>query len=67
MDLSKAHDCLFYDLLIAKLESYGLDKPSINLANGYLRFGKQRKKIGSSYNDWANVTSPEIHSRASTF
>ena len=45
-----------HDLLIAKLEAYGLDKPSLNWVNDYLRFRKQRKKIGSSYSDWANVT-----------
>ena len=26
------------------------------MVNGYLRFRKQREKIGSSYKDWANVT-----------
>ena len=56
MDLSKAYDCLPHDLLIAKLEAYGPDKPSLNLVNDYLCFQKQRKKIGSSYSDWANVT-----------
>ena len=45
VDFSKAYDCLLHDLLIAKLEAYGLDKPSLNLVNGYLRFGKQRKKM----------------------
>ena len=56
IDLSNAYDCLLHDLLIAELEAYGLDKPSLNLVNDYLRFRKQRKKIGSSYSDWANVT-----------
>ena len=56
MDFSKAYDYLPHDLLMAKLQAYGLDKPSLNLVNGYLRFQKQRKKIGSSYNDWTNVT-----------
>ena len=56
MDLSKAYNCLPHDLSIAKLEAYGLDKPSLNLVNGYLRFWKQREKIGSSYSDWANAT-----------
>ena len=51
MDLSKAYECLPHDLLIAKLEVYGLDKPSLNLVNGYLRFRKQRKKIGTWYSD----------------
>ena len=56
MNLSKAYDCLTYDFLIAKLEAYGPDKPSLNLVSHYLRFRKQRKKIGSSYSDWANAT-----------
>ena len=68
MDLSKAYEYLPCDLLITKLEAYSLDKPSLNLVNGYLCFRKQSKKIGSSHSDWANVTrgfSPDIHSRAS--
>ena len=44
MDLSKIYDCLPYDLLIAKLEACGPDKPSLNLVNDYLCFWKQRKK-----------------------
>ena len=48
MDLPKAYDCLLHDLLIAKVEAYGLDNPSLNLVNDYLRFRKQRGKIGSS-------------------
>ena len=31
MDLSKVYDCLPHDLLIAKLEAYGLDNGSLNL------------------------------------
>ena len=67
MDFSKAYDCLSHDLLIAKLEAYGLDQPSLNLVNDYSRFRKQRKKNCCLYSDWTNVTSPEINSRASTF
>ena len=55
MDLSKTYDCLPHDLLIAQHEAYGLDKPSLNLVDDYLRFWKQREKIGSSHSDWTNV------------
>ena len=51
MDLSRTYDCLPHDLLIAKLETYGLDKRSLNLVNDYLSFRKQRSKIGSSCSD----------------
>ena len=47
IDLSKALDCLPYHFLTAILDVYGLDKPSLNLVRGYLRFRKQRGKIGS--------------------
>ena len=36
MDLSKAHGCLVHDLLIAKLEAYGLDTASLSLLKTYL-------------------------------
>ena len=55
-DLSKTYDYLPHDLLMAKLKAYGLDKPSLNLVNDYLGFGKQRTKTGSLHNDWTNVT-----------
>ena len=54
-DLS-IYNYLPHDHLIVKLETYGPDKLSLTLVNGYLRFRKQKKKIGTSYNDWANVT-----------
>ena len=37
MVLSKAYDCLSDDLLIAKLEAYGLDVGSLNVLLDYLR------------------------------
>ena len=43
MNLSKAYDCLPYDLLIAKLEAYGLDNGSLLL--DYLSLGKKDLKL----------------------
>ena len=41
MDLSKAYDCLPHDLLIAKLEAYGLDN--------------DRTKVGFAYSKWSKI------------
>ena len=43
MDHSKAYNSLRHDNLIVKLETYGLDKPSLNLVNGYFSFWKQQE------------------------
>ena len=55
MDLSKAYDCLSHDLMVAKLETYGLAKESLQLRSDYLSYRKQRTKTGSAYSDWTNV------------
>ena len=55
MDLSKAYDCLPHDLMVAKLEAYGISKESLQLISDYQSYRKQRTKIGSAYSDWANV------------
>ena len=52
MHLSKAYNCLPRDLLIAKLEAYGLDMVKVSLLKNYLANRKQRTKVGSSYSDW---------------
>ena len=55
MDLSKAYDCLPHDLMVAKLEAYGISKEILQLISDYLSYRKQRTKNGSAYSDWANV------------
>ena len=55
MDLSKAYDCLSHDLIVAKLEAYGLSRPSLLLMQDYLSFRKQRTKVGSYYSNWSEI------------
>ena len=55
MDMSKTYDCIPYDLLIAKLEAYGLDKTSLHLLRDYLSNRKQLIKIDFGLFDWWDV------------
>ena len=55
MDLSRAYDCIPHDLLIAKLECYGIDKIGLSLTLDSLSRWKQRTKIGSSNSSWYNI------------
>ena len=49
MDLYKAYDCSPHDLLMAKLEAYGLDMASFSQLKGCLTNRKQRPKVESSF------------------
>ena len=48
-DLSKAFNCLPHDLLVAKLEAYGLDIKTLKLMLSYLSGRKQCVKIRNSF------------------
>ena len=55
MDLSKSFDCLPHDLLLLKLESYGLSKSALNLLKSYLSNRKQCVRIGQSVNEMLDI------------
>ena len=57
MDLSKAYDCINYDILLAKLEllSYGFSYNSLAFLSSYLKKRIQRTKVGSIFCKWLKV------------
>ena len=55
MDLSKAYDCISHELLMAKLECYGLDEISLKLILNYLSHRKQRTKVRLSFSSWFDI------------
>ena len=55
MDLSKAYDCLTYDILAGKFEAYGIDKNGFNLIHNYLSNRQQITKISFSNSDWYDI------------
>ena len=56
-DLSKAFDCICDDLLIAKLNAFGLSLPALKLVHNYLQNSKHRTKNGTAYGLWEEIFS----------
>ena len=56
-DLSKAFDCIDYELLIAKLHAYGFNIKSLEFIHSYLYDRIQRVKSNSSFSHWSKVES----------
>ena len=54
-DLSKAFDCLWHDLLIAKLHAYGFDNLSLKFIHSYLSDRFQRVRINASFSSWTRI------------
>ena len=55
VDLSKAFDCIFHELLLAKLSAYGFDYNSQKLINSFLSGRKFKTKICSSYSPYLDL------------
>ena len=51
-DMSKMFDSMYPPLLIAKLESYGVSKPSRSLLKSYLEGRENRVRVGNTTTDW---------------
>ena len=54
-DLSKAFDCLYHELLIAKLNSNGFDFNALKLIYSYLTNRFKRVRVNSSCSSWTEI------------
>ena len=54
-DLSKAFDCIYPELLIARLHAYGFDTDALKFIYPYLKGRKQKTEINSSYSSFAEI------------
>ena len=55
MDLSKAFDSMNPELLLSKLEAYGMCSSAVSLLSSYLTERKQRVKIGHTTSSWEDT------------
>ena len=54
-DLSKAYNCIFHDLLIAKLAAYGFDYLSLRIMESFLSNRQQRTKINNVFSRHSEI------------
>ena len=54
-DLSKAFDCICHDLLISKLNAYGVDRNALKLFYDSLSDRSQKTKVGSSFSAYLDI------------
>ena len=57
MDLSKAFDCVPHDLLIAKIEAYGINENLLAYLHSYLSNRKQCVRINNVTSDFETIIS----------
>ena len=57
-DISKTFDCIFQELLIAKLKAYGIDETSLKVIISYLKNRTPTTKVGSSFSELLNIIYP---------
>ena len=55
MDLSKAFDCINHELLIAKLDAYGLSENALRTINSYISESWQRTKVNGTFSNWSKL------------
>ena len=55
MDSSKAYDYVSHDLIIAKLQAYGVGVNSLRLIQNHLSQRKQKVKVSSSSSEWLEI------------
>lgn len=56
VDLIEAFDCLPHDLILQKLEFYGLSAKSISLFHSYLSSRYQQVKLGNTFSSWIGIS-----------
>ena len=55
MDLSKAFDSVNHDLLLAKLNAYGINLDALQLIRSYLSKRNQRVRVKNTFSDWKEI------------